>query len=226
MRHGVFYGVSVGPGDPELLTLKAVRVLERCPVLAVPQTRSGEMVAYTIVAQAVQLEDKLLLPLQFSMSPDRQVQRRGHLAAVEQVRAHLLEGRDVAMPVLGDVSVFSTYCYLMDLLKEEGFRCEMIPGVTSFCAAAARLGRSLTTEPDRPLHIIPGGGAEALDLPGGKVIMKAGRQLPQLLEQLEERDLLARSGMVENCGLPGERVVEHLDEKPRDAGYFTTLIVP
>lgn len=227
-KNGKLYGVGVGPGDPELLTLKAVRVLESCPVLAAPQMASGEMTALSIARQAARLEGKTLLPLRFTMSRDRAEQAEGHRRAADAVRPYLEAGQDVAMAILGDVSIYSTYCYVMELLKAEGFPCVMVPGVPSFCAVAARLSQSLT-EPDQPLHIIPGGGpglGEALDLPGSKVLMKAGRNHQKLLEELEARKLLDRAAMVENCGLPEERPFADLTGKPDSNGYFTTVIIP
>lgn len=224
---GVFYGVGVGPGDPELMTLKAVRILESCPVLAAPRTSGVEMLALRIARQAVDLEGKHLLPLDFAMSRDGAVVQEAHRRAVDAIRPCLERGQDVAMVVLGDVSVFSTYCYLVEYLKEDGFSCVMIPGVPSFCAVAARLGRSLTAM-NAPLHILPGGGSgpgERLDLPGTKVLMKSGRGYPKLLKELELRDLLDRAAMVENCGLPEERVYPSLREKPDSNGYFKTIIL-
>lgn len=225
---GTFYGVGVGPGDPELLTRKAVGVLERCPVLATPRTRTGSSVALEIVRGAVELEGKTLLPLDFPMSREEGELRAAHRAAAETVRPHLEAGRDVAMAVLGDVSLYSTFCYVMEILRGEGFPCAMVPGVPSFCAAAALLGRSLT-RPDTPLHILPGGweGAEgALDLPGTKVLMKSGRQYPRLLEELDRRGMLEGAAMVENCGLPGQRAFPTLGDRPESTGYFTTILLP
>ncbi len=208
--------------------MKAVRVLEACPVLAAPQTASGEMTALAIARQAARLEDKTVLPLFFTMSRDKEVLRQAHVQAAAQVRAYLDRGQDVAMAILGDVSIFSTYTYLMELLQGEGYPCVMIPGVPSFCAVAARLGRSLTTM-DQPLHILPGGGkgpGETLDLPGAKVLMKSGRNYPQVLEELARRGLLEQAAMVENCGLEGERVHHTLAHRPQSRGYFTTILIP
>ena len=217
MKKGVFYSVGVGPGDPELITLKAVRTLERCPVVAAPQTKNGEMLALSIAQQAVSLEGKTVVPLHFTMSRDKAQQHAAHLAAAQARRPHLDAGRDVAM------------LYLADILAADGYETRMVPGVTSFCAVAARLNTSLTGI-DTPLHIVPGGcGAleECLAQPGAKVLMKSGRQLPGVLAALERRGLLERSALVSNCGLPGEQVYADLSVFPReqDAGYFATIIV-
>ncbi len=227
VRQGVFYGVGVGPGDPELLTTKALRTLERCSVIAAPRTKSGEMLALDIVRQAMPLEGKTILPLEFTMSRDPAVLRASRLRASETIAARLSAGQDVAMLNLGDVSIYATFGYLMDMLTGEGYKAVMVPGVPSFCAVAARLGASLTTV-SSPLHILPGGSsslAEQLDLPGTKVLMKSGRQLPQAAEVLRQKGLLEKAAMVRDCGLPTEQVCRDLTQLPEETGYFATVIV-
>ena len=230
MEHtvGTFYGVSVGPGDPELLTLKAVRCIEQCPVLAAPRTAEGRMLALEIVKGAVDVSGKTILPLQFAMSRDADTLRASHEAAAGAVRDALDAGQDVAMLNLGDVSIYATYGYLEESLKAQGYPTARIAGVPSFCAAAAALGRSLTDGMEAPLTLAPGRHAEqVLDAPGAKVLMKSGRQLPAALAALRRRGLLEKSAMACNCGLPEQTLWPDLSsyDPARPAGYFTTIIV-
>lgn len=97
---GTFYAVSVGPGDPELLTLQAVRVLENTPVIAAPQTASGQMLALDIARGAVDLTGKSVLPLRFTMSHDAAVRAESYRAAASAVEAELRQGRDVALSLI------------------------------------------------------------------------------------------------------------------------------
>ena len=184
---GTLYGVSVGPGNPELLTLQAVRLLRQCPVLAAPQTASGQMLALDIARRALgsELDGKTILPLQFAMSRDAAVLRASHETAASAVRPFLDAGQDVAMLNLGDVSIYATFGYLQEILQAQGYATAMAAGVPSFCAVAARLNQPLTGGMDAPLTIAPGSRAdEVLDAPGTKVLMKTGRQLPALLDGL------------------------------------------
>lgn len=227
VNKGVCYGVGVGPGDPELITLKAVRVLTRCPVIAAPQTRSGEMLALDIVRGAVDLAGKTILPLSFTMSQDKAVLQASHEAAADAVQAHLDRGEDVAMPNLGDVSIYATWGYVMQVLEGRGYETVMIPGVPSFCAAAARLNATLVSW-GSPLHIIPVGKgpvAPLVEQPGGKVLMKAGRGLSEIAQALGRTGQLDWAALVEDCGLPTERVWTDWDRLPQDVGYFATVIV-
>lgn len=228
VKKGILHGVSVGPGDPELMTLKAVRCIEQCPVLAAPQTAAGRMLALDIAKGAVDVSGKIILPLHFAMSRDSEVLKASHAAAADAVRAHLDAGRDVALLNLGDVSIYATYGYLEEILTAQGYAAVRIAGVPSFCAAAARLGQSLTGGMEQPLTIAPGRHVEqVLAAPGAKVLMKTGHRLPKTLDALRECGLLANSAMVCNCGLPDEAVFPALtDYDPaQDAGYFATILV-
>ena len=227
---GTFYGVSVGPGDPELLTLQAVRLIRKCPVLAAPQTSSGQMLALDIARSALgeALDGKTIVPLYFAMSRVPAALAASHEKAAAAVRQYLDAGQDVAMLNLGDVSVYATFGYLQEILETEGYKTVRIPGVPSFCAAAARLGQPLTGGMEAPLTIAPGRhAAEVLAAPGAKVLMKSGRQLPETLAALAEAGLLGRSAMVCNCGLPDEEVWPDLSacDASRPAGYFATILV-
>ena len=170
---GTFYAVGVGPGDASLLTLQAVKILEQCPVLAAPQTASGQMLALDIARGAVDLSKKEILPLRFTMSRDLAVREESYRAICAQLEGFLSRGQDVAMVNLGDVSIYATAYYIFDRLQKAGFPAKMVPGITSFSAVAAQLGWSLTEE-NAPLHIIPGSTdlQAALHLPGTKVLME------------------------------------------------------
>lgn len=228
VKCGTFYGVSVGPGDPELLTLKAVRIIRQCPVIAAPQTPNGGMLALEIARKAVDLSGKTIVPLQFIMKRDPDALRAAHQKAADAVRAYLDAGQDVAMLNLGDLSVYATFHEIAELLEPMGYPTERVAGVPSFCAAAARLGQPLTDGMEQPLSIAPGCNAEEiLSAPGSKVLMKSGRQLPQTLAALAQHNLLGRSAMVCNCGLPNEKVISDLTnyDPNEDAGYFSIIFV-
>lgn len=226
---GALFGVSVGPGDPELMTLKAVRVIESCPVVAAPHARAGLDAALAIAASAVDLAGKRVLELPFSMSRDVAVREAGRAASVALLVAELAAGRDVALLNLGDAGIYSTFGYIRDAVAEAGFPVETVPGVPSFCAVAARLGVSLTAGADEPLHVVPAVGdafADELALPGSLVVMKAGRSLGEVKRALAEAGRAGDAGLVADCGMPTERVARSLDEVPDDAsGYFTTIVV-
>lgn len=227
MAKGTFYGVGVGPGDPELITLKAVRCIEHCPVLAAPETRGEKTLALDIARAAVDLEGKTILPLRFLMTRDKGELERSHRSQAEKIMAQLDAGRDVAMLNLGDVSIYSTFSYLLEIILQAGYEAQVIAGVPSFCAVAALLQQSLT-EMSRPLHIIPaghGGLEENLALPGTKVLMKTGKALPEVRAALQKRGLYEKASLVQNCGLPTEKVCRRLDEAEDGVGYFTTIVV-
>ena len=214
-KQGVFYAVSVGPGDPELLTRQACRVLKACDVIAAPRMKSGRMLALDIAAGAVDMQGKTVLPLDFTMAHDAAVREDSYRTAAAAIEAELAAGRDVAMVNLGDVSVYATACYILERIRADGFETVMCPGVTSFCAVAARLGRSLTRMDDLD---------NALALPGTKVIMKSGKAIHETAAALERRGMAANAGMVADCGLETEQVYTDLRHLPEEISYFATIV--
>ena len=224
-KQGVFYAVSVGPGDPELLTRQACRVLEVCDVIAAPRTKAGRMLALDIAGGAVDMRGKTILPLDFTMAHDAAVREESYRTAAGAIEAELTTGRDVAMVNLGDVSVYATAYYILERVRSDGFEVVMCPGVTSFCAVAARLGRSLTRM-DEPLHILSGSTDlnNALALPGTKVVMKSGKAIHETAEALKRHGLLANAGMVADCGLETEQVYTDLRQLPEEISYFATIV--
>ncbi|HAN44311.1 MAG TPA: precorrin-2 C(20)-methyltransferase [Ruminococcaceae bacterium] len=227
MNKAVFYGVGVGPGEPELLTIKAVRVLAECDVIAAPQTNGENTLALDIVRSAVDISNKHIITLEFAMTRDKAEQQRHHIAAANKITEQLKNGKSVAMISLGDISLYSTFSYIFELVKAEGYNAELVAGVTSFCAVAAALQVSLT-EMNKPLHIIPSAGgqlSESLALKGTKVLMKTGRAVSSVKSALKECGLYEKASAVQNCGLPSEKIYRSLDDMDDQAGYFTTIIV-
>lgn len=223
---GTFYAVGVGPGDPELLTRQACRILQSCPVIAAPRTKSGQMLALDIARGAVALDGKTILPLAFTMSQDKTVRAEGYSAAADCIAEKLNAGLDVAMVSLGDVSIYATAYYVLEVLRVRGYRTVMTPGVTSFSAVASRLGCSLT-EMEQPLHILPGSAGldEALALPGTKVLMKSGSAIHETVAALARHGMLECAELVCDCCLPTEQVYRDLRALPEQLSYFATIVV-
>ena len=221
---GVLYGVGVGPGDPEYMTLKAVRLIRENEVIAVPGPVAEETVAYKIAVQAVpELADKELVPILMPMTHDRAVMEQNHDEAADTVEGYLKVGKNVVFLTLGDPTVYSTYMYVQKRSEERGYHTELVSGITSFCAAAARANTSLV-EWSEQLHVLPAVHKldSELDLPGNYVLMKSGKKMGQV------KEILRRSGrdvvMVENCGMDTEKVYHSVDEIPDDAGYYSLII--
>ncbi|MCR5776688.1 MAG: precorrin-2 C(20)-methyltransferase [Lachnospiraceae bacterium] len=226
---GKIYGVGVGPGDPELLTLKAVRIIEEADVIAFPMDNNGKSVAYDIAQKAVNINDKEVLGMNFPMTRDKEELERSWENITDWVEKTLNEGKNIAFLSLGDVSLYSTWGYLRDRIRERGFETDAVAGVTAMCATAARLGRSLTGR-DEPLIIIPASVSdsdmeELLKRKGGKVVMKSGQHLNEVIAKLEQDGRADRSGMVINCGMSGEQIYTSLEDTKDAEGYFATILV-
>lgn len=221
---GILYGAGVGPGDPELMTLKAVRLIRENEVIALPGPAAKETVAYQIAVQAVpELAEKTLIPVEMPMTHDREEMNRNHDRAADILEEHLKQDRNVVFLTLGDPTIYSTYLYVQKRIAARGYETCLISGITSFCAAAARTGTPLA-EWNEQLHILPAVHRldSCLDQSGNYVLMKSGRKMNQV------KEILARSGrdvvMVENCGMENEHIYRGVDEIPDDAGYYSLII--
>ena len=222
--HGKLWGVGVGPGDPELLTVKAVRVLREADVVIVPDASSGDKVALNIAKDY--LKGKQIQFVKTPMVRDKAVMDAAHEQAADTISALLDDGKQVAFLTLGDPAIYSTYMYIHQKVLRRGYAVEVVPGIPSFCAAAARLNQSLCLGRE-PLTIIPASHDQndLMDLPGNKVFMKAGRSILELQQALAEKGQLEGASMVENCSMENEHVYPHFADLKEPSGYFSLVIV-
>lgn len=221
---GKAYGVGVGPGDPELMTLKAIRLIKENDVIMVPGKEPKESVAYRIAVQAVpELAEKSPVSVDLPMLKDREELRKSHKKGAELIESYLDEGKNVVFLTLGDSTVYCTFTYIQKYLIEDGYETELVNGITSFCAAASRLNIPLA-EWNEPIHIFPAVHREDedLELDGNIVLMKSGSRIKELRDKLQAsgRDVMA----VVNCGMDDEKIYRKAEELPDETGYFTLVI--
>ena len=222
---GCLYSVGVGPGDPELMTLKAVKIIRNCQVLVLPAENKEKCVAYQIVRRAIpEIEDKTTVCLVMPMTKDKDRLEKSHKAGTQKVAEVLDAGKDAAFLTLGDPTVYATSMYIHQRIAGMGYRTSIVSGVPSFCAAAAKLGVSLG-EKQEQIHIIPASYdvEAAIQLPGTKILMKAGKKMPVVRQCVKEHHGWA--AMVENCGMAEEHLWINAEDMPEHPGYYTLVIV-
>ena len=228
MITGRLLGVGVGPGDPELLTLKAVRVLQETPVIAYVSAEGRPSTARRIAAQhlaAERREINLALPMQ-------RVPELAHAAydeAASRIGAELEQGQDVAVLCEGDPFVYGSFAQLFDRLGER-YPTKVIPGVVSFTAAAAAACAPLVSR-TQSLVVLPATlPMEALATHLARVdaaaILKVGRHLSKVRELLEHMGMLHRAIYVEHASEARERVVRLVDLTIDEAPYFSLILLP
>ncbi|WP_413279283.1 precorrin-2 C(20)-methyltransferase [Floridanema evergladense] len=231
MQTGTLYGISVGPGDPELITLKGLNLLKSVPVVAFPAGIGGKKgIAQTIVWQWIC--DRVQLALQFPYIQDEAGLNSAWQLAAQQVWEYLQRGEDVAFVCEGDISFYSTFTYLAATLQQQHpeVRVQTVPGVASPMAAASALGLPLTIR-DQRLVILPAlyrvEELEAvLNWADVVVLMKVSSVYPQVWQMLQQRDLLQHSYVVERATTAEQVVYDDLrDRSELKLHYFSLLIV-
>lgn len=220
MTKGKLYGVSVGPGDPELMTLKAVRIIREADIIALPHSDKEKCAAYTIAVQSVpEMDKKELLMIPMPMTKDRETLKSAHRHGVKAVTEALDRGKNVAFLTLGDVCVYSSCQYIYQPVKKLGYDTELISGVPSFCAVSAKLDRPLVSG-EQKLHIIPATYAldDCISLDGVKVLMKPGKSLEKI------KSMNCSLCGVENCGMENEKIYRNKNEIDDKQGYYSLFI--
>lgn len=224
---GTLFGLGVGPGNPELVTVKALRLLRSVPVIVYPANANGGSLAREIVAESIP-PGRIELPFHMPCGIDRGPVDLAYDRVAEEIDRHLTAGRDCAVLCEGDPLFHGSFQYLMERLSGR-HRVEVVPGVASPMAATAAAGLSIASR-DGVLTVLPATLPDAelvrhLSSGDSAVIMKLGRHSARVRAALEATGAGSRAVYVERATLPDQRVLP-LAEAPDPAPYFSLILVP
>lgn len=233
---GRLYGISTGPGDPELLTLKAVRVLEQCPVVAYFCKRNGSGRARGSCDAHIS-PDHQELPLVYPVTTElphgsneyRRLIENFFESSAQAVADHLEAGRDVAVLNEGDAFFYGSFMHIFLRLRDQ-YESTVVPGVGAMMAGGALLPHPLMMRDDQ-LRVLPATMDEhklraELDPERATVIMKVGTHLPLIRQVATEKGLLERAWYVEKASMPEERVLPLVEAGDHKAPYFSMVLIP
>ena len=226
---GTFYGIGVGPGDPELLTVKAIKAIEAADVLIAPKTEKKDGSVALEIARPYLKKDIEIVYQVFPMVKDFAEDTGAWEANKEEILALLNAGKNVAFLTLGDPMFFSTYIYVFRLLEHEDVDIVTIPGVPAFIAIGSHVGRPIV-EGNDVLAIIPGTAPqerleEVMAVASSAVVMKVYHNSAEIIDLLRRNHMAKDAVLVSRVGLDGERVIHdleaHADEK---LNYLSTIL--
>jgi len=230
-QNGKLYGIGVGPGDPDLLTLKAVKVLQKVSVVFTAASSKNDYSLALEIARAHIPADVRVRSLAFPMTRDIAAKKAAWAANADIVADYLHQGRDAAFLTLGDSLTFSTFGYLLRQIRDRypDLDVETVPGITSYQASAAALNMPLV-EGEESLLVLSGaeGGSrlrEQTFSPDNVVFMKAYRNVPSICEALDEAGMLGQAAGVVSCSLPGEELIRDVKDLLRREPNYWTLII-
>lgn len=224
---GVLYGIGVGPGDPELLTLKAHRILTSAKVIAYPAPDDGDSFARSIVAQFIkpeQLEIPIVIPMRVERFPAQNI----YDASAKEIATHLDKGLDVVVLCEGDPFFYGSFMYLFERLSP-AYEVEIVPGISSLMASAAMLQRPLAARND-VLSVIPGPLPDAqilarLESSDAVAIIKVGRHFSRIRDLIEKAGLTANAGYLERVTLENQKVMALSQVGEDKAPYFSIILI-
>lgn len=226
---GTFYGIGVGPGDPELLTMKAIKAIENADVLIAPKTEKKDgSVALSIAKPYLKKDIEIVyqvFPMVLNFETTDAWQKNK-----EEILALLYAGKNVVFLTLGDPMFYSTYIYIYRLLaKEKNINIETIPGIPAFCAIGSKLGYPLV-EGNDIISVIPATADKeiidkALAVSNNIVMMKVYKNYPEIIDSLTNSDMIENAVLVSRCGLPDEEVITDLAaHKDKKLNYLSTIL--
>lgn len=224
---GTLYGIGVGPGAPDLITIRGWRIITAAPVIAYPAPDSGDSFARSIMAGCIR-KDHIEIPIVVPMRIERFPAAEIYDQACLEIAKHLDEGRDVAVLCEGDPFFYGSFMYVYQRLAHN-YACEIVPGVSSIMTGAAMGGIPLAARND-VLTVIPGPLPDAemrahIDASDALVIMKVGRHLARIRTLLEEMCLLDRAVYLERVSLPEQRTMQLAEVKDETAPYFSMISI-
>lgn len=216
---GTLYGIGVGPGDEELLTLKAVNTIKKCPVIIAPSAKDGGSSIALDTARNFISEEQEVIIKHFPMGGEEQEEKI--YQAFKFIEEKLHEGKDIAFLTIGDPFVYSTYIYLLRYIKEQGYNTETVPGITSFCAAASLAGEMIVIGDER-VTIFPANQVDKITDEKFVVIMKVYRLEEKVLNTLEEKGF--RYVFVKRAYREGQQVLRDREEILQNRDYMSLIL--
>ena len=227
MSSGCLYGLGVGTGNPELITLKALRILQSVTVVAYPASETGNSFARSIVAEFLQdnqIEIPIVLPFKLEKSAQPFYDK-----ASQQLAEHLNNGRDVAVLCEGDPFFYGSFMYIYDRLSQK-FNTEIVPGISSVMAGAAMIGIPLTYRND--VFMVVSGILseevlkEKLKVADAAVIIKLGKNFNQVKQVLQELGLIERAKYIENATRENQKILSINEVEAETVPYFSLIVIP
>lgn len=236
LERGQLFGLGVGPGDPELVTVKAVRLLEQSQIVAYPTAKADSSNAKKSVEPYLTKEHELL-PLVYPVTAGAIADSNSYLKIMQnfydetsqELASNLEKGKNVAVLCAGDPFVFGSYMYWHARLSER-FKTTVVPGISSILAAPVQLGMPLCHREDTvsilPATLDEDRLIERLNQAGSAVIMKLGRTIPKVLSALEKTGKINNAYYVERATTDKERILPVKDIDPANVAYFSVIVIP